>query len=368
MIQSVFENIQVSGIMAIIPKQRQVLEEKYKSVFGLDEVNTFSKTVGVSERRIAGEKQTASDLAFVAAKELLERRAINKKSIGVLIFVTQTPDYRIPATACVLHKRLGLQKDCIALDINLGCSGYIYGMQSICSLMQSTGRKHGLLLVGDTPSKVVAPEDKSTTMLFGDGGSATLLETKEGASVIRTACWTKGAGFKTIIVPSGSYRNRKGNHNRTLWADGNKRSDFDLYMNGVDVFSFSISEVPDSINEFFQKTGEKKESYDAYIFHQANVYILKQLVKRCKLEKDKVPISMEHYGNTSVTSVPLTICSKYGNEQEQRKRKLFTCGFGVGLSWGIASLEIDQKDIYPVIETDEYYKDRVGENNDSVDF
>lgn len=357
MIQSVFENIQVSGIMTAVPKQREVLMDKYERIFGAEAVASFSKTTGVMERRIASEKQTASDLAFVAARELLEKKAVNKAEIGILVFVTQTPDYRIPATACVLHNRLGLQKDCIAFDINLGCSGFVYGMQMVCSLLKSTNSKYGLLLVGDTSNKGIAPEDKSSVMLFGDSGSAALLRVQKNKNIIRTAYRSDGTGFKAIIIPAGGYRNRKADYERVVWGDGNKRSDYELYMNGVDVFSFSISEVPDIINEFFEITDKGKEDYDAFVFHQANCYILKQLIKRCRLPKDRVPISMDRYGNTSVTSIPLTICDQYGEVEKAEECDLFTCGFGIGLSWGITSFSINKADIYPIIETDEYYEE-----------
>lgn len=356
MIQSVFKNIHVSGIMTAVPKYCENIMEKYEPIFGSTAVESFSKNVGVLERRIASEEQTASDLAFVAARELLEKKVVDKKQIGILVFVTQTPDYRVPATACVLHKRLGLWKDCLAFDVNLGCSGYVYGMQIVCSLLKSTGCKYGLLLAGDTSSKGIAPEDQSVTMLFGDGGSATLLETQKNAEYIHIACRTDGSKYKAIIMPSGCFRNIDGERQRSVWADGNKRSDYDLYMNGVDVFAFSISEVPVMIKDFLKTQGTDKDTYDDYFFHQANCYILKQITKKCRLIKDKVAISMDRYGNTSVTSIPLTICDKYGNEIGGKKRNLLTCGFGIGLSWGIASFELDQNDIYPILETDEYYE------------
>lgn len=357
MIQSVFEDIQVAGIMTAVPKKREILMERYKESFGEEAVESFSKMVGVRERRISLEEQTASDLAFVAARELIKKKNIDKSEVGILVFVTQNPDYPVPATACVLHERLRLSKNCIAFDVNMGCSGYVYGMQIICSLLSTTNALYGLLLVGDTSNNAIAPEDKSSAMLFGEGGSAILLQKNKNLSKICIGSKTDGTGYKSIIVPAGGARNRKASHERTIWGDGNIRSDFDLYMKGVDIFTFAIFEVPALIQEFFEKTGEKKEDYDSYVFHQANVYILKQIVKRSKLPKDRVPISMERYGNTSVTSIPLTICDRYGEAEGKKKLKFFTCGFGIGLSWGIASFQMDQEDIYPIIETDEYYKE-----------
>lgn len=359
MVRSAFENIQVMGITAAVPKQQEDIQGKYRDVFGNDAVASFCRSVGVLERRVASERQTASDFAFVAARELIEKKSIDKDQIGILVFVTQTPDYRVPATACVLHQRLGLSKDCLAFDVNLGCSGYVYGMQIVCSLLNTTNSKYALLLVGDTSNKEIAPEDKASVMLFGDSGSATLLRKQEDCDndTIRTVYRTDGKGFKSIIIPAGGTRNIKASHERTVWGDGNRRSDYDLYMNGIDVFAFTISEVPALINEYFEGEVGAKDAYDAYIFHQANCYILKQIIKRCKLPKDRVPISMDRYGNTSVTSIPLTICDKYGKEKERKKRRLFSCGYGIGLSWGIADFIIDQGDVFPILETDEYYED-----------
>lgn len=356
MIQSKFENIKIAGIATAVPTFKEIISQKYNSIFGEQAVSKFSKTTGVIERRVAKEEQTSSDLAYVAAERLLAEKSIDKNKIGICIFVTQTPDYRMPATACVLHKRLKLSKDCIAFDINLGCSGYVYGLQVISALMQTVSIRYGLLLVGDTSAnRTIAPDDSSAAMLFGDSGSATLLEKCLKAEPILTTYRTDGEGFKTIIVPAGAYRNRKSSHVRTKWADGNERSDYDLYMNGVDTFSFSISEVPALINQFVTNNQLDKDKFDCYAFHQANAFILKQIAKMAKLPKDKIHISMDRYGNTSVTSIPLTICDKYGDDNEDNERNIFSCGFGIGLSWGITTFKVNQKDILPIIETDDYY-------------
>ena len=357
MIQSSFNNIKFVGISTAVPKNREVLSEKYGEIFGADAVAQFSKKTGVVERRVATEEQTSSDLAYVAADRLLNDKKIDKTQIGICVYVTQTPDYRIPATACVLHKRLNLTKDCIVFDVNLGCSGYVYGLQIVSSLMQSTNCRYGLLLVGDTSNKLIAPEDKTSTMLFGDSGSASLFEKIEKAPEINTSYRTDGDGFKAIIIPAGAYRNRSASHERVKWADGSERSDYDLFMNGVDVFTFSINEVPQLINEFVEVNRMDKDTFDCYVFHQANVYIFKQLIKSAKIPKEKLHISMDRYGNTSVTSIPLTLCDKYGLENNGVDRYIFSCGFGIGLSWGIATFTINENDILPIIETDDYFKE-----------
>lgn len=357
MVQSVFDNIQVEGMVTAVPKNCENLMKMYGAKFGEDVVASFSKKVGIVERRISMEEQTASDLAFVAARNLLEKKYIGKEEIGILVFVTQTPDYRIPASAFALHKRLGLSKRCMAFDVNLGCSGYVYGMQIICSLLKTTGISYGMLLVGDTISRECSPEDKSSAMLFGDSGSATLFRINEKAGSICTAYRADGSGFKNIIIPAGGYRKKRTSYDREKWEDGNVRSEYDIYMNGMDVFSFVISEVPDLMDNFLQVSGRKKENYDAFVLHQANGYIIKQIIKRCSLPEDKVPISLDRYGNTTVASIPLTICDKYGKTNERQKIHFLTCGFGIGMSLGIADFQMRQEDIYPIIETDEYYKE-----------
>ncbi len=358
MIQSEFKKIKVSGIVSAVPKQKVILMDQYKNIFGEKIVASFIKNTGVSEQRIATEKQTASDLAYVAARKLVEEKQIDINEIGVLIFVTQTPDYVIPSTACVLHNRLNLSKNCIAYDINLGCSGFIYGMQTVCALLQSVNIKYGLLLVGDTLSKMISAEDKSTTMLFGDGAAAILLEQTEEENIVCTTQCTDGEGYKTIITQAGGCRFPDLGKEKTLWSvDGNVRSDYDMYMNGVDVFSFAISETPMMIKKFLKNHNLDVDYYDGYIFHQANMYILKNIVKACKLPKDKVPYSIRNYGNTSVSSIPMTICSAYADMKENKNMKLLTCGFGIGLSWGIATFDIQTDCIYPIIETEDYYKE-----------
>jgi 3-oxoacyl-[acyl-carrier-protein] synthase-3 len=357
MIQSKFENVKIVAMATAVPKNKDFLSETYNSIFGEELVAKFSKTVGVVERRLAAEEQASSDFAYVAAERVLTDKIINRNEIGICIFVTQTPDYRIPSTSCVLHKRLGLSKDCIVFDINLGCSGYVYGLQVVCSLMQSVSCRYALLLVGDTITKSVAPADSASSMLFGDGGSATLLEKTDKVSPIFAGYRTDGEGFKAIIIPSGAYRNRFVSVERVRWADGNERSDYDLYMNGVDVFSFTITEIPLMIKQFMENNNLDLEQFDCYAFHQANGFILKQIIKKAKMKKEKMLISMDRFGNTSVTSIPLTLCDHYGKVNEDTAQNVLACGFGIGLSWGISSFVINAKDVFPIIETDDFYRE-----------
>lgn len=349
-------NIAVKGISCALPTTRVDSIRRYKD-FGKEAVDKIIDKTGVQSIYKSHEKQTASDLAYVAAKNLLKEKDIDPNSIEALILVTQTPDYRLPATACVLQYRLGLPEECICFDINLGCSGYVYGLYSISSIMNNSNVKRALLLVAETPTKRISPLDRSLSMLFGDCGTATLLEKNDLAKPIFFAFKTLGDRFKKIIVPAGGYRNFNAPVERTVWADGNIRSDYDTYMNGQDVFSFSISEVPQFIKEFMSDLNTDESDYDYIVLHQANQYILKQIGRKLKADISKIPISMIHYGNTSNTSIPLTLAYLKSQDRVMEEKKILMSGFGVGLSWAAAQVSINFDDILPIVHTDDYFKD-----------
>lgn len=355
MITAEIKGIRIAGIQCAVPKTIRKTDE-WKDVFGEKAIDGFKDMVGVQEVRVAKEEQTSSDLAFAAAEKLLADLEIEKDAIGCLVYVTQTPDYRIPATACVLHGRLGLSKDCIAFDINLGCSGYPYGLNVVSQLLMGSNARYGLLLVGDTSNKGISPYDKSSCMLFGDSGAATLLEKDEDATPV-TACFrSDGTGFKAIITQSGAYRNRDGSFERAEWSvDGNTRSDYELYMNGTDVFSFTISEVPRQLKQIMKELETTPEDYDCFAMHQANKFILAQVAKKAKIPLEKMPISMDRYGNTSVTSIPLTLCDAYPNNDEALR--VMMCGFGVGLSWGCVDAVLGSNTLLGIIESDDFFSE-----------
>ncbi len=346
------EGIAIRGVSCAVPDNK-VDNTVFYEKFGQENVDSFVKMTGVKSTYRTPEEQTASDLCYVAAENLLKQKNISPEEIGACIFISQTPDYRLPATACVLHKRLGLSKNCMAFDVNLGCSGWVYGVNIVGSLMKTADIDKALLLFGDTSIKTTSPEDKSSIMLFGEAGSATLL-VKEDGSRIFGELMTDGEGFKAIIMPSGAYRNRNGSHELTEWGDGNIRSDYDGYMNGTDVFSFTITQVPKMIKRHLQETGKTPEDYDSLVLHQANLYILQQISKKTKFPMENIPISMDRFGNTSGTSIPLTLCDTYGGTTGKTLKPLM-CGFGIGLSWGVAETEIRSDDILPIVFTNDYY-------------
>lgn len=348
--------IEIAGIACAVPtKQTEI--HAFDAVFGEDSVSKFGSMTGVKAFHVCEERQTASDLAFVSAERLLDTHLhVAREDIGALIFVSQTPDYQLPATACVLASRLRLGRNCLAFDINLGCSGYVYGLQVIAALMSSSSIRYALLLAGDTLSKRISPEDRSACMLFGDAGSATLLVKNPDAPLMNGAFRSDGNGYQTIIIPSGAARNPNGATARTLWSrDGNIRSDYDLFMNGTDVFSFTISDVPKLLKEYMSHAETCIEDYNALVLHQANEFILRQVAKKVKCPVEKLPVSIDRYGNTSVASIPLTLCDLYGNDESGDRIRALLCGFGVGLSWGVMDVTLNALSIERIIESDAYY-------------
>lgn len=353
MISAEFTGLKISGIATAVPT-KCVKAHEYDALFGEETVTKNIQTTGVEQSFHASEQQTSSDFAYVAAKKLMTEMKIDSDSIGVLIFVAAYLDYQVPPTSCVLQSRLGLSTDCIVFDMNLACSGYVYGLQTLCAVLKGSSAKRGLLLTGDITSKVVSPLDKSR-MLFGDGGTATLVEKVEKADELRFAMKSDGSRYKSIIVPAGAYRNVGAPHEREEWFDGNIRSDYDLFMNGTEVFSFTMTDVPKLANEFMEHYGMTEADFDSYIFHQPNLFILKHLIKKIKGPKEKLRISLDRYGNTSVCAIPLTICDTYHDATGEKQ--IFIYGFGVGLSWACASITVDTDHVYAIEHTDDYYTD-----------
>lgn len=347
-----YNNIHIAGIASAVPSQR-VSVDSFSESFGREMVNKFSKMTGVKEFRKTKEFQTASDLGYAAAENILTEKKIDRNEIDALVFIAHSVDYRRPATACVLHKRLALSKDCATFDIGLGCSATVYGLQVIGSMMANSDISKALLITGESLTKMVNPKDKSVAMLFGDGGSAVLLEKKDN-SEMDILLRTDGRGYDSIIAPAGGYRNMYAPLKDEVWSDGNIRNLYNTYMNGTDVFSFTITEVPKAIRDFIEKTGIGIEEYDCFAFHQANQFISKQLAKKFKIPMEKMPLCLDRYGNTSAPAVTMALCDRYGDVCGETIKTMFCC-FGVGLSWGVASATINTEDILPIIESDEIF-------------
>lgn len=349
------KDVVIEAIACAVPDNKVTIDSLSK-VFGTNVTSRFTESTGIVETYRVLPEQTASDLAFVAGDELIKKTGVEKSRIGAMVVVTQSPDYRRPSNASVLQKRLELPIECACMEINLGCSGFIYGLQSAMSLMNSSDIEYALLLLGETATKIVNPNDKSIAMLYGDAGAAVLLKRKENETS-QTILKSDGNRFKAIILPAGGFRDMNPGGERFKCMDGVERSLYDVYMDGASVFSFSISDVPETIKEYFELTGSKLDDFDSFLFHQANLFIVKQLIRKLKLPKEKVPVSLDRFGNTGGLSIPLTLCDAYGEEDEDRVINTLMCGFGIGLSWGVTSMKIHTENIFSIKKTKDYYKE-----------
>lgn len=337
------KNVKLIGLSACVPKT--ICENKELPLFDGDDAAKFIASTGVERRRIANEQTTTSDLCFHAAEKLILDLNWCKDEIDCLIFVTQTPDYTLPATSCILQDRLNLPQECYTLDISLGCSGWIYGTSLITSLMQNGNFKKGLLLAGDTILKSCSENDKSTWPLFGDAGTASAFQftENEDASVTKFHLATDGSGYQAIIIPEGGYRvpfNEKSLKQNKI-EEKITRSNIQLILSGMDVFAFGISKGPETVNKLCEHFEIDKEKVDAFYFHQANMFMNEKIRKKLKLPEEKVPYSLKNFGNTSSSSIPLTMVTEWRNKLMNERQRNIACGFGVGLSWGSVYFETE---------------------------
>lgn len=313
------------------------------------EIEKTIQSIGVEQRRIADDATCASDLCYKAARQLMADNNIDPSSIDVLLFMSQTADYRIPATAPILQDRLGLSTDTMAMDLSLGCSGFIFALSTAFAYASMDGINRVLLLDGETFSKIVNRRDKVDWPLYGDGATATLVEKgrfEESVFVLRS----DGSGKDSVIIRDGM-RNRitPGSCLEKEEEDGNIRSCLEVFMDGMDVFNFAMKRVPSGIKEILELTGTTLDDVDWLVFHQANKFMTDFFVKKLKFDPAKVPYCIQKYGNTSSTSVPLTIVSELCDKLKDGDRVLMS-GFGAGLSWGTARVVFDGCHISPVIE------------------
>lgn len=352
-----FKNIRVAGVACAVPSN-EVKTESWKPRFGDEEVEKFMAMTGVRASHRTSEHQTCSDLGFRAAQELLAKKGIKAEEIGALIFSSHSPDYRRPSTAFVLQYRLGVPKEAVCYDISLGCSSLVVGMQTVASIMNTGDIKYALLFVGDTAGKSVNMDDRSSAMLFGEAGAVMLLEKTDNENdQINALVRSDGSGFKYMIVPGGGFRNLHAPDEPVMCEDGNPRSLHNSFIQGTSVFTFTVFDVPRLIKDFWAQTNTTPDDYDCFAFHQANLYILRQIAKKTKMDFEKMPITLDRYGNTSGASAIVSLCDKYGKCEENKTIKVMACGFGIGISLGATSFEINTDDILPIFEDDAIYEE-----------
>ena len=346
-----FEGVGVTALAAAVP--HTVIENlKYTQYFPEDQVKEVVEKVGIYERRFADENTCSSELCFAAAEKLIADNNIDRNEIDLLIFISQTADYRMPATSVLLQDRLGLRNSTIAFDINLGCSAFIYGLTVAFSMMNNTGLRKALILDGETRSKVYSPKDRRSAFLFGDGGVAALVERNEKFGTSYFSLNSDGSRGDLIKINGGGYRmpsSAETIKEKVVDEYGNIRSEEQGYMNGGDVFNFVIREIPKDMKNLIAFSGQDIQTFDYYVFHQANNFINSYLAKKLKLDTSKIPSTIAKYGNTSSVSVPLTIVDQLKDKMEGEK-KLFLSAFGVGMTWANAIVPFVDCKISDVVE------------------
>jgi 3-oxoacyl-[acyl-carrier-protein] synthase-3 len=328
-------NASIAAIRPALPERVLGNDELAAEFDGWSPEKIFSKT-GIRERRIVAADECASDLAFRAAEAVLAAASVDRSRIDFLLLCTQTADYLLPTTACMLQHRLGLPTSCGALDFNLGCSGYIYGLGLAKALIDSAQARTVLLLTADTYSRLMNPADKSVRTLFGDGAAATIVTAGGDAGLVGPFLYgTDGGGSANIIVPTGGQR-RPVEPGAAVVADdsGNARTVHDLFMNGAEVFNFTLKMVPQAVEALLTRAALSQDDVDLFVFHQANRFMLDHLRKKMKIPAEKFVIALEHVGNTVSSTIPLALFQAQQQGQLAPGALVMLVGFGVGYSWG----------------------------------
>lgn len=354
-----FKNVRIAGIAAGVPKNvasnlHPSEDDQMSTDYSPEE---YVKTTGVQERRISRFLTTA-DLGYYAAEQLISDLGWDKSEIGALIFVSQTHDYILPATACILQDRLGLNKECYSFDGSIGCSGWVYGISTVASLLGKGSVTKAILICGDAKKRFVIPGNQLRDPLFGSAGTATALEYKEGEQGLQCHFGTDGSGFDAIITPDGGARNPFTIHSLEFEnVDGMQKCRMQARMKGMDVFSFGITTAPKTVKSLGEHFGFNYLDTDYFVFHQANMKMNNMIAKKLKLDPEKVPSCMYRFGNTSSASIPLTIVGELRGKCENGKQ-FICCGFGVGLSWGTIRFVSDNMIVSNLVEVEDNQADK----------
>lgn len=350
--EKIFKHVKISGIASALPKEIFDLSSLSES-YGANEVAKIIKATGIERVHLAPEGKTTSDYCVAAAEALIPKIGMSKDDIDGIVFVTETPDYIVPHTSAIIQDRLGLSHWTIAFDINYGCAGYVYGIFQACMLVESGYCKNVLLCAGDTLSRYVNPRDRALRMVLGDAGTATIVSRSEKEEQDTAfSFFTDGAGAKHLIIPAGGQRiwRHKGVTDIVKEdADGNARSQENIFMDGLEIMEFTLHEVKKLIDETLAMVNWQRNDVDLYALHQANKLIVNYIVRQLKVDKNKVPVSVKNTGNTSSGTIPLMICNTFSNVNDDLK-KVIICGFGTGLSCAAGAIDLHEAYINPTFE------------------
>ncbi len=339
------KSLKVSAVSCSLPVTKKKAED-YAEIFGEKKIRRFIRTTGVKERYVANGRQIASDLCLAAAEEIFRKTDIRREDIDVLIFITQNPDYKTPSTAFLLQERMGLKKDCVCFDMNMGCTAMLHGVYTGGAMISSGVADRALLLIGDAHLVHPITDDTAETMMFGEAGAAVVLE--RGTGNIPMSLYSDGSGYSYIMNGCGE--------RLQLPNDKPNPEAYRYYMDGGEVFNFTVNRVPQAIREFCKKSGTELQDYDQLVLHQANVFILQHIANDLGISLDQVAISMDRYGNTNGASIPVTIVDMVQRMPKLPEHmKLLVSGFGVGLSWGVMSFELEKSAVLPFSFSDDAY-------------
>lgn len=355
-----FDNVHVSSLVTVVPsyvhKNLANSPDPKRSRY----VRSFIKQTGVEQCHLSITEQTCTDYGYIASKIALQRAGITSDDLDAIIFLTQTPDLNAATTnAHLVHYLLHAPVRAIAFDVPGGCTSFPYGLVIASSLLQQKSINRVLLIFGDTERCGFSSKEQlmaSDSTLFGEASSALILDKKNGTE-IKASLYADGSGYRFLFNPFEGFRNcwRVGKQKKYCLPRIGELQTYGRYMDGMEITSFSTTTAVDAIKEFLKKNSHTVDDYDGIILHQANLQIVKTITKRLGVSQAKVPTTLQAYGNTSAASIPLTISSTYANGPCNKRLKLLTCGFGVGLSWGVASLEIEVNVVAPISNTDELF-------------
>ena len=308
--------------------------EQVAAMFPEWTVEKIEKKLGIKQRHIAAENETASDIAIQAAEKLFETSGIEKGEIDYLIFVTQSPDYHLPTTACVIQKRLGLSHNLTAIDVNLGCNGFVVGLSLAKAVIQAGQAKNVLLLTGETYSKYMHERDKSNRTIFGDGASATVVSTEGMAEIGEFVVGTDGEGADNLIVKTGGARHLKPANDLEYDDFGNPRSSDNLFMDGPAILNYSLEFLCGLVDEVLRKNGLAMEDVDLHVYHQANIFLANLERKTLRIPPEKYYVSIENTGNTVSSTIPIALCEALNEGRLTKGMKVLSIAQGLGYTWG----------------------------------
>ncbi len=349
---SVLSHIRIAGLAVTTGSvERDYVQDGLAAGCDQASLERTAKAVGLRRRWVVVGGVTALDLCADAATRLIAEMRIDATSIDAVVFVTQSPDHSQPNNASLLHGRLGLSKSAPAFELSMGCSGWVYGFQQAAMLCAHGGAGRVLLCAGDTLSRLTNPGDRATDPLFGDAGSATIIERTGRSAPFHFVLGADGAGARFIIVPAGGARQPASDATRVeaIDAEGNRHHAENLRMDGAEVFNFTLREVPDAVHAVMKLAGWSAAEADALVLHQANRFILSTIGRKCGFPAEKIPMDIvERYGNQSSASIPCALIDALGGRLESGPLKIVACGFGVGLSWGAFAGELGPLAIAPI--------------------